>query len=197
MIEAGTHLSDILPSGLCEDAQGETTALIQRIASRNRQALSRLHSLWSPAFLGIALRILGDPREAADAVHHGFIRIWRNAPDYNPHHTPPVVWAISLLRDECLRKLPKSPPEHPATHPHGATAGTGPDTSHTLSTDDRHRLRNALEQLPPEELGALELAVFLEFAHGREAASHANGSLKTLLRSALERLRTRLSCHEL
>ncbi len=169
-------------------------ALLERLAMKDRQALSELHSLWAPSFLGIAYRILGDRKHADLATRRAFIRIWRNAASYNPHTAPPLVWAANHLRVECIRILPKTKPQE---KPPRTTGVLPTGQTRVISADDRQRLQSAINHLSPEQLSALEQAVFLGFAKNRPGAPHPDSLLKTTLRTALDTLRANLSLHEL
>ena len=105
MIE--TELSPIhsLPSGLCEDPCGEAAALIGRMAKDDPAALVELHGRWSPVLLGISCRMLGDRREAEEVVQDTFVRMWQHSADYDPHRSPPFVWAFALMRGFCIDRL--------------------------------------------------------------------------------------------
>ncbi|HSP41931.1 MAG TPA: sigma factor [Luteolibacter sp.] len=190
MMDAAPSPFHDLPSGLCEDGSGRAAALIRRIGRGDGAALVELHELWAPVLLGIACRMLGDRRAADDLLRKIFAKIRKSADSYNPHQSPPFVWAFAMLRDAAARQIRHSnstrrnppPPEHN-------------DAPAVLGAEDCRRLRTALERLDPEARMCLEQAVFLDFAHS--ASAPPAGPLKTRLRLALETVRTQLSCHEL
>lgn len=184
-----------LPSGLCEDSGREAAALIQRMARGDDNALDDLHALWAPVLLGIGNRMLGDRRLAEDLLRHVFIRMWKSASSYDPHKSPPFVWAFSLLRDAAVDSIRRG--KVPKRMPAGQTGGRG-DQPGVLGADDVRRLRGALDLLDAEERACLEQAVFLDFAHRPSGeAPAAGGALKPRLRQALETVRNHLSRHEL
>lgn len=183
-----------LPSGLCEDSAREATALIQRMARGDGAALVALHELWAPTLLGIACRMLGDRRSADELLRRVFARMWKSASSYDPHQSPPFVWAFAMLRDAAAQSLQRSKAPHRETAEHENN-----ESPAVLSADDCRRLKNALERLDPEARICLEQAVFLDFSHRgtRDTAAAPAGPLKTRLRLALESVRNQLSCHEL
>ena len=93
------------PAGLGEDRTGEAVALIRRMAKEDGSALAELHGMWSAALLGVACRMLGDRREAEEAVQDTFIRMWHRAADYDPKQSPPFVWAFAVMRGYCIDRL--------------------------------------------------------------------------------------------
>jgi len=196
------HLSPVhaLPTGLCEDAAGEATALIARMAQGDGRALEEMFAIWAPVFLGISQRMVSDPQEAGKAVRDAFVRIWRRAADYDPHQSPPFVWAFTILRESCIarlqrrRRFRKTTTEAAATKP----LREATEDSRVMPLDDWRRLRAALNSLSPEECDCLETAVFLGYARANHrAADSLTTQVKTSLRHALDIIRNQLSRYEL
>ena len=105
MIEPDSIPVQPMPSGLCEDPGGESVALIARMAKGETAALDELHAAWSPVLLGIATRMLGDRREAEEVVQDTFVRLWHRSAEFDPHKSPPFVWAFAVLRGYCIDRL--------------------------------------------------------------------------------------------
>ena len=204
MIE--TELSPIhsLPSGLCEDPSQAVASLIGRMANRDPSALVELHALWGPVFLGIACRMLGDRHDAEEVVHDTFVLIWKGASDFNPHQSPPFVWAFALMRGLCIERLrirhrSKKEASRSAPIPLPTAVLEKFDNPPVMALDDFRRVRAALNQLTPEERSCLELAVFLKYTHF-EISKHPDlpmGTVKNHLRQALKKVRNLLSRYEL
>ncbi len=103
-----------------------------------------------------------------------------------------------MLRELCVARLQRQRSYKPlAERP--STAPPHPDIvedPRVMPLDDWRRLRNALDSLPPEELGCLETAVLLGYArpHPTDAPS---ATVKSCLRRALEKIRNQLSRYEL
>jgi RNA polymerase sigma-70 factor (ECF subfamily) len=190
MLEVSASPLHALSSGLCEDVGGEALSLIQRMAKGDPAALAELHASWAPVLLGIACRILGDRREANEVLHRTFIGIWKRAASYDPHHSPPFVWALVMMRGIVIDRLRRG---LASRSPRQNTAGDHGENSKTLSNDDLARLRSALDPLDPEDRLCLEAAVFLEYAHGTDSTL----AVKNRLRRALDQVRNHLSRHEL
>ncbi len=199
MVETELSPSHILPSGLCEDPSGEARNLIGRMANRDPAALVELHGMWCPVLLGAATRMLGDAQEAEKAVLETFVRLWRRAVEYDPHQTPPFVWAFTMLRTHCAsllrrRSRARKSPSHPVQHP-----SEKHENPRVMPMDDFRRVRAALDHLAPDERECLESAVFLavnltEFA---DPSDHPAGGVKNRLRQALKKVRNHLSRYEL
>ena len=197
-----TELSPIhsLPSGLCEDSSGEAAALIARLAKADAAALADLHGLWNPVLLGIACQMLGDRREAEKAAQDTWVQLWQRAAGYDPHQTPPFVWAFTVLRDCCANRLRRRAPR-PATRavPHPPSPLEKHDNPRVMAVDDYRRVRAALDHLAPEERSSLVAAVFLQYSQARppQPEDLPLGTVKNHLRQALTKIRNHLSRYEL
>lgn len=194
MLDVSASPLNALSSGLCEDVNGEALALIRRIAKRDPAALAELHANWGPVLLGIACRMLGDRREANDVLHRTFLGIWKRSADYDPHLSPPFVWALVMMRGLAIDRLRRGGGSRNTRQP---TSGHHGENPRALSSDDCARLRSAIDPLDPEDLRCLEAAVFLEYAGGAAAESTSTLAVKNRLRRALDVLRNQLSRHEL
>jgi RNA polymerase sigma-70 factor (ECF subfamily) len=202
-----TELSPIhsLPSGLCEDLSGEHVTLIRRMAHDDAAALVELHGMWSPVFLGVAYRMLGDRRDAEDVVQDTFVRLWRRAAEYDSHQSPPFVWAFAVLRGYCMDRLrsrhrsKRDASRVGHNQPHPSPPPEKPENPRVMALDDFRRVKSALDHLAADERNCLELAVFLGYTHS-EIADHlvpSLGSVKNRLRHALTKVRNHLSRYEL
>ncbi len=203
MIETDVGPVHAMPTGLCEDPTGEAAALIGRMAKGDGGALARLHETWSSALLGVACRMLGDRREAEEVVQDTFVRMWHRSAEYDPHQSPPFVWAYAVLRGYCIDRLrfrhrgkrdsSRVVPIHLHTPPEKS------ENPQVMALDDWRRVRAALDHLSPDERSCLELAVFLEYTHS-EISQHLGtplGTVKNRLRRALDKVRQQLSRYEL
>lgn len=189
-------------AGLCEDRNGEAVALIARMAKEDGTALAELHGMWSPVLLGIACRMLGDRREAEEAVQDTFVRLWHRSVDYDPKQSPPFVWAFAVLKGYCIDRLRyRHRGKRDSSRVVSIHVNAPPEESEdsrVMAVDDYKRVRSALEVLGTEERRCLELAVFLEYTHS-EISEHLGtplGTVKNRLRRALEKVRNQLSRHE-
>jgi RNA polymerase sigma-70 factor, ECF subfamily len=195
----------VLPNGsagFSEDRTGEAIELIARMAKEDGTALTELYGIWSASLLGIACRMLGDRREAEEAVQDTFIRLWHRAVDYDAKQSPPFVWAFGVMRGYCIDRLryrhrgKRDSSRVVPIHLHAPPEEI--EDSRVMALDDWRRVRAALGVLKQDERRCLELAVFLEYSHS-EISEHLGtplGTVKNRLRRALEKVRNHLSRHE-
>ena len=190
------------PPSLGDDRNGEAVALIAKMAKEDGAALAELHAMWSPILLGIACRMLGDRREAEEAVQDTFVRMWHRSANYNPEQSPPFVWAFAIMRGYCIDRLryrhrgkrdsSRVVPIHLYAPPEAI------EDPQVMALDDWRRVRTALDVLSADERRCLELAIFLEYSHSEISEHLATplGTVKNRLRRALEKVRNQLSRHE-
>jgi RNA polymerase sigma-70 factor (ECF subfamily) len=193
MMEAGLEPPRNQPTGLCEDAAGEAMALIQRMARGDGAALVVLHGMWAPVLLGVACRMLGDRREADEVLRGTFEMMWKRAEGFDPHQSPPFVWAFVLMRGLAMEHLGRRPAKRDASHVPVHLSHERCEHIKVLTNDDCRRLRTAIDHLDLEDRTCLEHAVFLHYARPETPPA----TVKNHLRRALEALRHQLSCHEL
>jgi len=202
MIESGLSEIPAFPAGPGEDRSVEAMVLIERMAREDGSALAELHGMWSPVLLGVACRMLGDRREAEEAVQDTFVRMWHRSADYDPKQSPPFVWAFAVMRGYCIDRLryrhrgkrdsSRVVPIHLHVPPEEI------EDARVMALDDLRRVRAALDLLENDERRCLELAVFLEYTHS-EISEHLGtplGTVKNRLRRALGKVRNQLSRHE-
>jgi RNA polymerase sigma-70 factor, ECF subfamily len=187
---------------LGSDRSGEAAALIARMAKEDSSALTELHGIWSPILLGIACRMLGDRREAEEAVQDTFIRLWHRSASFDPRQSPPFVWAFAVMRGYCIDRLryrhrgKRDSSRVVSIHLHAPPEEM--ENPRVMALDDWQRVRGVLEILSKEERRCLELAVFLEYTQSEISAKLGTplGTVKNRLRRALEKVRNQLCRHE-
>lgn len=202
MIDSDPAPIPTFAGALGDDRSGVAAALIVRMAKEDGSALTELHGMWSPVLLGIACRMLGDRREAEEAVQDTFVRMWHRSADYDPKQSPPFVWAFAVMRGYCIDRLRyrhRSKRDSSRVVPiHLHAPPEQSEDPRVMVIDDWRRVRAALDVLGTDERRCLELAVFLEYTHS-EISAHLGtplGTVKNRLRRALDKVRDQLSRHE-
>ena len=54
---------------------------------------------------GICLRILGDQKEAEDALQDVYINLWQRADRYDPERASPISWLATFARNRAIDRL--------------------------------------------------------------------------------------------
>jgi len=164
------------------------SALLARVADRDREAFELLYHRYVRSVFGLALRRLHDRQRAEDAVQETFAAIWRSAGSYRPERGPAAPWLYAVARNAIVDQLRVrddtggEPPELVSVEP-------GP-TERAESSYVSWRVHRALESLPRKERDVLELAYWSGLSQS-EVADFLGiplGTVKTRTRSALARL---------
>lgn len=97
----------VIPDHQSTSSQPEDAAvrLLFLVGKQDRTALQTLYDWWSPALLGIALRILHDREEAEEAMQDTFVKLWHRAVDYDAEKSEPFVWCFTIIRSICMDRI--------------------------------------------------------------------------------------------
>jgi RNA polymerase sigma-70 factor (ECF subfamily) len=172
--------------------------LIGEIARGDRDAFARFYDLHAALVHTFALRILRERGEAEEVVQDVFLQVWRQAEGYSTQRGTPEAWLITLARSRGIDKLRsrrrRDEMVRPAENPDRlrelavAESAAGP-------AEARATLGGALADLPAAQRSVLELAYFDGLTQSEIAARLGEplGTVKTRMRSGLERLRGALT----
>src|SRR5215468_9604919 len=79
--------------------------MIARISRRDQTAFSALYDRMSGPLYSLAMKMLGDPAEAQDALQDVFLQIWSRAGTYDPEQSSVFSWAVLLTRSRVIDRL--------------------------------------------------------------------------------------------
>ena len=176
-------------------------ALLAGFATGDRDAAAGFVRRFQGRVYGLALTILGDPGAAEDVAQEAFVRAWRHAAMYDPRRGAVSSWLLTIARNLALdrARLKGSRPVDPefvVSLLERQTRDEAADITSRVAT--RERLRELLTGLPPPQRRALVLATYF----GRTAKEIGEldgtpvGTVKTRVRDALLKLRTRLEVED-
>jgi RNA polymerase sigma-70 factor (ECF subfamily) len=182
------------PPATTDDAQ-----LLQRIGQHDRQAVSQLYDRYAGVLYSTILRVLNDPKEAADVLQDVFLQIWDRAASYEPGLGKPFNWALALTRNKAIDRLHSLKRRysfieeitHEMETEHLALA-TGPNQ--VFTREQTALIRSAVAELPLEQRQAIEMA-FLGGLTQNEIAAALNqplGAIKARIRRGMLKLRDSL-----
>lgn len=168
---------DLLLAGLASGDAELSVAFVRRFQSR---------------VFGVAMAVLGDPRQAEDVAQQAFERAWRHAAVFDPRRGSVTTWLTAItqhLAIDAVRARRAAPVDPTALE---EVLGAGPDGPEraTLAAESAAELRAAIRALPAEQGRALVLAAFRGLT-AREVAESEGiplGTAKTRIRTAMLRL---------
>lgn len=148
----------------------------------------------------VALAILGDAGLAEDVAQQVFVRAWRRSSTFDPSRGSVRAWLTSITRNasvDTLRVRRPDPIDPTDLVRLLGTAEDGPDVA-ALRNEVHAHLRACIRELPPEQARALVMAGMYRMTAQEVADSEGIplGTAKTRIRTAMNRLRQRLSSPE-
>ena len=178
--------ADPVDSAVCL-AEGEAgqdasdAELLQLAAGGSEAAFVALWARSGAAVYSVCRRILVDEDSAEDAAQEAFVRIWRNAKQFDPRRGTAAAWMYTIARNAALNL---------ARIRHPVPQETPPETYQDADPADRFWLETSLARLSERERTALELVYFEDLTHSQVAQrlDVPLGTVKARIRRALGRL---------
>lgn len=164
------------------------------MAAGSQVALADLYDRYAGLAYGIAIRVLGDPGRAEDAVQEAFLNVWNRAQTFDPERGSLRTWLLTAVRNrsiDYLRGRGGHERRELELQPALASSGQRGDPWREVSLSlEREAVREALASLPPEQRQAIELAYFGGYTQTEIAGLTRVpvGTVKGRTRLALEKL---------
>ena len=172
-----------------------TADLGRRLAAGDESALAEAYERWSALVYTIALKSVGNPEDAADITQSVFVSAWRGRASFNPEAGAVPSWLVGITRRRVVdhfRARARVPeiaveftPEAPAPHA---------SSQRTDQVIDRVVLADEISELEPPADQIIRLAFYSDLTHQQisDQLGMPLGTVKTNIRRALARMRTRL-----
>ena len=180
-------------------SEGVWVALVRAMAAGDQRALRALYERTHRLVFTFLARLLNDRRSAEEVTVDTFHAVWRRAAQYDPAGGPVLGWIMNQARSRAIDRL-RYEQRKKRTAPYSAddaSSGNGTDSTGEAieAIQQGQALRESLSVLTAGEREAIEAAFFLELSY-HEVAAQLNqplGTVKTRIRSGLEKLRQALS----
>lgn len=173
-------------------APADVTALLSRVALRDRAAFRELYDRTSAKLFGVCLRILNDRAEAEEALQEIYVKIWRRADRYVASSYSPISWLVAVARNHCLDVLRGRKPMSDEIDVALEIADAAPDPEQAaVASGERARIETCLETLDADKAEAVRGAYLDGFSYEQLAARHGVplNTMRTWLRRSLLKLR--------
>ncbi len=172
-------------------------ALMLGIQERKPEALAGLYDRYSSILKALIMRIIHNDAEADDLLQEIYMEIWNQAANFSPTKGKPLGWMVTLTRRRSIDRLRKRQAysraeerlQHETEQQPEAWVHNRTEEDIALS-DTRKMLYEVINNLPPAQQQAIELAFFKGMSQ-REIAAHTNiplGTIKTRLELGLKKI---------
>jgi RNA polymerase sigma-70 factor (ECF subfamily) len=168
--------------------------IVRRIAAGLGEALGHLYDRHGGAVYSLACRILQDVAEAEDVVQDVFAQAWRDASRYDAARASVAGWLLLLARTRAIDRLRARRVRGiglVTAEPAEAADPSSNQEAEVIRSSEARLLRAAYAELTEPQRVAIDLAYYEGLTHAEIAARlhEPLGTVKTRIRSALQRLR--------
>ena len=160
----------------------------------NQDALAELFDRYAGLAYGVAMRVLGDPGRAEDAVQEAFMNVWKQASSFDGERGSLRAWLLTSVRNrsiDYLRGRGAHERREEELQPGVAYGEAPPDPWREVALSlERAAVRDAMASLPAEQRQAIELAYFGGYSHTEisDMTRVSLGTVKGRMRLGLEKL---------
>jgi RNA polymerase sigma-70 factor (ECF subfamily) len=166
---------------------------LRRCASGDRSAWRMIYDREAPRMLGVAMRLLGRPALAEEALHDAFVQIWRRAGSFDSARGRGRTWIYFVLRNQALTILRGEARTDLVEdfEPLGLVSADESPEEISMRLSDASALQRCLERLEPQHRKVILLAYVEGLSH-RELAGRLGvplGTMKSWIRRSLLSLR--------
>lgn len=176
-------------------ARERLRAAMARLAEGDSAALEQIYDATRVKLFGICLRILGDRKEAEDALQDVYINLWQRADRYDPTRASPISWLATFARNRAIDRLRTGkvrggavPVEEAAPLPDEAPLAD----ALLVDAEQSAQVHQCLDALDERAATHIRSAFFDGFTYA-ELADQAEvplGTMKSWIRRGLQKLRT-------
>lgn len=181
------------PPALDRDALAD---LLRAVAEdRDKNAFAQLFTFFAPRVKAYLLRLGANDAQAEELAQDVLVTVWRKAGLFDRTQASASTWIFRIARNRRIDALrreskPDLDPYDPSLLP---PMEARPDDAVSASEQEA-QVREAIKDLPPEQLELLQLAFFEGLSH-RDIAARCDvplGTVKSRLRLAFTKLRGKL-----
>lgn len=167
--------------------------LLQRVRSREGDALMALYRRYRLRAFALVLRILQDRHTAEEVLQDLFQKLWDHPEKFDSSKGELLSWLLTVARNISLDYKRKESRRasfyvYPDVETQVALASL---TEHRLDAETIHSVRQVLETLPEEQKRVLELSYFEGLTHPElaETLGESLGTVKTRIRLGMNKLK--------
>ena len=183
-----------------KDNRWEDTMLLQKIKQKDELSMESLYDRYCNLVFSLVLRIVGNLADAEEATQEVFLKLWRNANQFDQTKGSPFSWIVSIARSQAIDKTrsrlyKQSKVEQPFDIiSENESPIHGNYSSHNDSLvgmrEESQTVTKAVQSLALKNREVIELAYFKGLTHAGIAKrlDLPIGTVKTRLRSSIRKL---------
>ena len=163
---------------------------------KSRDAFRLLFDYYAPRLKSFLIRLGADDMQAEEVVQEVMVTVWRKAGQYDPKQASPTTWIFRIARNrhiDAFRRMKHldAQADEPLLSP--AELPEPEDSFERLQMEEN--VREALKGLPEEQMTLVRASFYEGLSHSEiaERTQLPLGTVKSRIRLAFERLRSRLS----
>lgn len=174
-------MTDLDNNNLCE--------LVEKAKTGDREAFSEIVRTMTNPTLALTYKMTGDREAAADLTQDTFVSAWQNLKDFKGE-AGFAGWLYRIAVNKSLNHLRKAKTDTLSEGIDVIDETVGPDRQ-LIQKELSQRVINFMQGLPVEQRAVFELRFYkeLSFEEIAQATSKALGTVKTLYREAVKKLR--------
>jgi RNA polymerase sigma-70 factor (ECF subfamily) len=169
--------------------------LVQVAAKQDRTAYSELFGYYAPRVKSYLMRLGADGAQAEEIAQDVMVTVWRKAGLFDRQQASVSTWIFRIARNRRIdvfrrTRRPDLDPEETMILPAGVEA----PEARIEAMETETRVREAMKDLPEEQLHLLKLAFYEGLSH-REIAEKLDvplGTVKSRIRLAFAKMKSRL-----
>ncbi len=172
------------------------TRIIEQLRARDPNGLAGAYDLYARTAFALLVRIIRDKVAAEDLLQELFLRVWNRGPDFDANRGTLGVWILSIARNMAIDHMRSAQNRfskrlHATSHLDELCLSSDPSGAESRISNVE-TIREAFAALAVEEKRLIELAYFDGFSQTEiaERLHQPLGTVKSRMRSALQRLRT-------
>ncbi len=169
--------------------ESQEAALIRRCQEGDKEAFRLLVEQYRSVLFGTAYLMVRDRGLAEDVMQEALVQMWKCLPSLRLH-TSFKAWIVRIVVNEVKQQLRKKQVPTVPLEQVSEAAADSDGTEMALIHEERRQLRQALQELSPEQREAVVLRYFSELTVPEIATvtGQREGTIKSRLSRALSRL---------
>ncbi len=161
----------------------------------DRHAFAALFKHFAPRLKAFAIRQGAVATTADELMQEAMLAVWRKAYTFDPKRATASTWVFTILRNkriDMLRREHRPEVDIDDVPERASEAASAADDYQARQTRDL--LRNAMDDLPADQIEVLQKAFFEDKSHSvvAEELNLPLGTVKSRIRLALSRMRSKL-----